>query len=137
MGKQLYRILSMTGSRTRFSDGRIDARQVMLEPVDPQPVNPWIKGSDRLPTEEDAWRDVVEVWQCDAAIYRNYSKVKKGDWWRPIDQTPPPKEPTIEALTEKVFDKLEKMQWSDARSLMRQIRAKQESEGSGVNDDSR
>ena len=101
-----------------------------LRLVDSQPANPWIKGSDRLPTEEDAWRNVVEVWNGTAAVYYAFGQVKENDWWRPVDQTPPPAEPTEAELVEELLTTLANEDCGfRARELAKKILAKRESEG--------
>lgn len=101
-----------------------------LRLVDPQPVNPWIKGSERLPTEEDAWRNVVEMWNGTAAVYYAFGQVKEDDWWRPLDLTPPPAEPTVEELVEELLKAVEAFRCSGKiQECAQAIRAKQESEG--------
>lgn len=53
-----------------------------------------IHGSERLPSEVDA--NLVEhvlVWSRDQWLADHYGNVSQGDWWKPIDQTPPPEPP--------------------------------------------
>ena len=93
-------------------------RFVTFRPCDPEPANPWVKGSDRLPSEEDAtpsgyvhvYRDSLEY---PALFY--FSSVNESDWWGPIDQTPPPADtepepvPDPETEAELVLDHLRRV----------------------------
>lgn len=69
-----------------------EMRGVLLRPVEPQPANPWI--NDRLPTKEDVdelhgeviyWHDIDK-----RASAIDYTLIEPHDYWRKIDQTPPP-----------------------------------------------
>ena len=76
-------------------------RLVTFRPCDPEPANPWIKGSDRLPTEEDATLEgYVGVYHdsLDYPAMFYFSSVKESDYWRKIDQTPPPAVPEPEPV---------------------------------------
>lgn len=146
MSRQLYELLGMVNeSEIREGDVVVykDLRSKvwsLLRPANPQPVNPWVKGSDRLPTKEDAIETfttarVVEIWLANAPHRKNFKNVRADDYWRRIDQTPPPVEPTIEekkaVLLELLFSHLEdggENNWFVERKI-REIRNLQESEG--------
>lgn len=78
-------------------------RFVTFRPVDPEPTNPWIKGSERMPSREDVtsdggvfyWDDVAkEAFVC------NWGEIEPHNYWRKVDQTPPPTEPEPEPTPE-------------------------------------
>lgn len=112
-----------------------------IRPVDPQPVNPWIKGSDRLPTGEDSSnRGLVDSWDehTQSPIPLPFNAVQPSYYWRRIDQTPPPAEPTEAEEIEELLLSLDETMtfWlgkaypsAKIKEKVAAIRAKQESEG--------
>jgi len=149
MSEQLYRILKVGEVRRKgdckansgvlepvsnFGTVVEDYHVDVLRPVDPVPVNPWIKGSERLPRREDATENGY-VWvyreDMDYPQVLGRGSVTPSHFWRSIDQTPPPAEPTIEDLWEKVLRHIEQHTFHSnvLPKLAAEIRAKQESEG--------
>lgn len=116
-----------------FIGKTVQANDFILRPVDPEPVNPWIKGSDRLPTEEDSSNaGLVDSWDehTQSPIPILWNAVQPSYCWRPIDQTPPPAGPTEAELVEELLTTLANEDCGfRARELAKKILAKRESEG--------
>ena len=58
---------------------------------------------DRRPTKADGdskWGDVL-VYRDGAWSASFHGSVKKGEWWKPIDQTPPPEDPVSKRRTHR------------------------------------
>ena len=49
-----------------------------------------IHGSERLPTKEDGR---VQYWNGECWIQVPHDHIHDGEWWKPLDQTPPPEPP--------------------------------------------
>lgn len=58
---------------------------------------------NRRPTKEDCpepFSDVL-VYRHDRWFPCHYENVKDGEWWKPIDQTPPPEDPVSKRRTHR------------------------------------
>ena len=153
MSEQLYRVvrndeikqegdlfwspLINTWEETGDAGTEGDPGLAYIRPVDPQPVNPWIKGSDSLPLDLDADANgYVEVWNGEMPVRIYASDVLELNYWRKIDQTPPPAEPTEAELFEKLLTIVESRlknspytAVNEAMEVAADIRNLQESEG--------